>query len=149
MTHICVNKIIISRSDNGLSPGRHQAIIWTNAGILHNNTWTLGNNIQWNFDRNWYIYVKENALEYVVCKMASISSRSQCVNVFLPNCIMCKCWPGSIEVNEENILIISKLIRAIFACERRKIVKLITWPPLKGLKFLKVLVHNIARSQHC
>ena len=34
MTHICVNKITIMGSDNGLSPGRRQAIIWTNAGIL-------------------------------------------------------------------------------------------------------------------
>ena len=34
MTHICVGKIIISGSDNGLSPDRRQAIIWTNAGLL-------------------------------------------------------------------------------------------------------------------
>ena len=34
VTHICVSKLTISGSDNGLSPGRHQAIIWTNAGIL-------------------------------------------------------------------------------------------------------------------
>ena len=34
VTHICVGKLTISGSDNGLSPGRHQAIIWTNAGIL-------------------------------------------------------------------------------------------------------------------
>ena len=34
MTHICVGKLTIIGSDNGLSPGRHQAIIWTNAGIL-------------------------------------------------------------------------------------------------------------------
>ena len=34
MTHICVGKIIIIGSNNGLSPGRRQAIIWTNAGIL-------------------------------------------------------------------------------------------------------------------
>ena len=34
MTHIYVSKIIIIGSDNGLSPGRRQAIIWTNAGIL-------------------------------------------------------------------------------------------------------------------
>ena len=34
MTHICVSKVIIIGSDNGLSPGRRQAIIWTNAGIL-------------------------------------------------------------------------------------------------------------------
>ena len=34
VTHICVSKIIIIGSDNGLSPNRRQAIIWTNAGIL-------------------------------------------------------------------------------------------------------------------
>ena len=34
VTHICVNKLTIIGPDNGLSPGRHQAIIWTNAGIL-------------------------------------------------------------------------------------------------------------------
>ena len=34
MTHICVAYLIIIASDNGLSPSRHQAIIWTNAGIL-------------------------------------------------------------------------------------------------------------------
>ena len=34
VTHICVSKLITIGSDNGLSPGRHQAIIWTNAGIL-------------------------------------------------------------------------------------------------------------------
>ena len=34
MTHICVSELNIIGSDNGLSPGRRQAIIWTNAGIL-------------------------------------------------------------------------------------------------------------------
>ena len=34
VTHICVSKLAIIGSDNGLSPGRRQAIIWTNAGIL-------------------------------------------------------------------------------------------------------------------
>ena len=33
VTHICVGKLTITGSDNGLSPGRRQAIIWTNAGI--------------------------------------------------------------------------------------------------------------------
>ena len=32
--HICVSKLTIIGSDNGLLPGRHQAIIWTNAGLL-------------------------------------------------------------------------------------------------------------------
>ena len=34
VTHICVSKQTIIGSDNGLSPGRRQAIFWTNAGIL-------------------------------------------------------------------------------------------------------------------
>ena len=34
VTHICVSNLTIIGSDNGLSPGRCQAIIWTNAGIL-------------------------------------------------------------------------------------------------------------------
>ena len=34
MTHICISDLTIIGSDNGLSPGRRQAIIRTNAGIL-------------------------------------------------------------------------------------------------------------------
>ena len=34
VTHICVSKLTVIGSDNCLSPGRHQAIIWTNAGLL-------------------------------------------------------------------------------------------------------------------
>ena len=34
VTHICVGKLSIIGSDNGLSPSRRQAIIWTNAGIF-------------------------------------------------------------------------------------------------------------------
>ena len=43
VTHIiCVSKLTIIGSDNGLSPGRCQAIIWTTARILL--TWPLGTN---------------------------------------------------------------------------------------------------------
>ena len=34
VTHICVGKLTIIGSNNGLSPGRRQAIIWTNAATL-------------------------------------------------------------------------------------------------------------------
>ena len=34
VTYICVSKLTIIGSDNGLSPDRHPAIIWTNAVIL-------------------------------------------------------------------------------------------------------------------
>ena len=34
VTHICVSRLTIIGSDNGLSPDRRQAIIWTNVGLL-------------------------------------------------------------------------------------------------------------------
>ena len=37
VTHICVIKLTIIGSDNGLVPARRQAIVWTNAGI-----WLIG-----------------------------------------------------------------------------------------------------------
>ena len=42
VTHICVSTLTIIDPDNGLSPRRRQAIIWSNAGILL--TGTLGTN---------------------------------------------------------------------------------------------------------
>ena len=59
-------------SDNGLSPGRHQAIIWTNADICQ-----LEHKIkfQWNFSWNSNIFIHENAFEHVVCEMAAILFR--------------------------------------------------------------------------
>ena len=42
VTHICIGKLTIIASDNGLSPGWCQAIIWTNTGILL--IWTSGAN---------------------------------------------------------------------------------------------------------
>ena len=47
VTHIyvCIGNLTIIGSDNGLSPGSCQAIIWTNVGILVN--WTLRNKLQW------------------------------------------------------------------------------------------------------
>ena len=39
MTHICVSKLTIIGSDNGLSPDRRHAIIWTNAELLLIGPW--------------------------------------------------------------------------------------------------------------
>ena len=43
VTHISVDNLTIIGSDNGLLAGQHQAIIWTNAGILL--TGPLGTNL--------------------------------------------------------------------------------------------------------
>ena len=32
------------------------------------------NNLQWNFNQNWKLFIHENASEYIVCEMAAILS---------------------------------------------------------------------------
>ena len=59
MTHICVGNLTIIGSDNGLSPSRRQAIIWTNAGIFNLN---LRNKLQWNLKRNSCIFIKKKCI---------------------------------------------------------------------------------------
>ena len=61
--------------------------------------WTLRNKLQWNFNRNSDIFFEENALESVVCEMAAILSRPQCVNhancvaVYTSGAVVCE-WAG-------------------------------------------------------
>ena len=85
VTHICVDNQTIIVSDNGLSPGRRQAIIWTNVIV----NWTLRKKLQWNFNRNYNIFSQENAFENVVRKLAAILSRPQWVNTVASASI---CW---------------------------------------------------------
>ena len=77
VTHICVGNLTIIGPNNCLSPGRRQAIIWNNTGILLIAPW--GTNFSENFNRYSNIFIRENAFENVVCEMASILIRPQCV----------------------------------------------------------------------
>ena len=78
-TYICVGDLTTIGSDNGLSPGRRQAIIWTNAWILLIGPSGFGNKLQWNLNRNPNIFIQENSFESVVCEIAAILSWPQCV----------------------------------------------------------------------
>ena len=70
--HIYVGNLTIIGSENGLAPTKRQAIIWSNAGILlFGPTET---NLSELFNRNPYIFIKENVFEKVGCKMATILS---------------------------------------------------------------------------
>ena len=42
--------------------------------------WTRRNKLQWNFNRNSYLFIQENAFQNVAWKMTAIVSRPQCVN---------------------------------------------------------------------
>ena len=77
VTYICVSKLTIIGSENGFSPGRRQAIIWTNDGIL------LIGPLETYFSKILIeiqsFFIQENAFENVVWKMAAILSWPQCV----------------------------------------------------------------------
>ena len=77
--HICVSKLTTIASDNGSSPGRHQAIIWNNAGML--SIGLLWTNFSEILIANSDLFFQENALESVVCEMATILSWPQCDNL--------------------------------------------------------------------
>ena len=72
--HICVSKLTIIGSDNGLSPGRRQAIVWTNDGILL--TGTLGTNLS-------EILSKINTFSFkkMHLKMTSVKWRPFCLGL--------------------------------------------------------------------
>ena len=74
VTHICVRKLTIIGSDNNLSPGWHQAIIWTNCGIFV--IWPSGKKFRVNHNRNSYFSFKK-----VHLKMSSGKWRPFCVGL--------------------------------------------------------------------
>ena len=81
MTHICVSKLNIIGSDSGLSPGRRQAIIWTNTGILL--IWPLGTIFSERLiENNTFLFKKMHA------KMSSAERRPFCLGLnMLIQCI--------------------------------------------------------------
>ena len=81
VTHIYISNLTIIGSDNDLLPGWHKAIIWTNAGIML--VGPLGTKIQWNFNRNSWIFIQEKAFENGICDTAAISSQPQYGNICL------------------------------------------------------------------
>ena len=85
VTHICVGKLTIISSDNGLSPNRRQAIIWTNAGIL------LIGPLGTNFGENWIeiqifsfrkMHLKMSAKWRPFCLGLNVLTRSICVSQY-------------------------------------------------------------------
>ena len=82
MTHISASKLTTTGSDNGLSPDRRQAIIWTKAGMLL--IGPLGTNVSEILGAFSNIFIQENEFESVVCEIAAILSRPQCVK---PRCV--------------------------------------------------------------
>ena len=79
-THIGVSELTNIGSDNGLSAGRRRAIIWPS--LTHIVNLNIGNTIQWNLKGNTLIFAQENAFDNVVCEIAAILPRPQCIKRF-------------------------------------------------------------------
>ena len=85
MTHICISKLSIVGSDNGLSPGRRQAIIWTNGGILF--IGALGTKFS-----ETLIAIRTFPFKKTHWKMSFILSRSHCVKIAQREYNKSICW---------------------------------------------------------
>ena len=72
--HISIGKLTTIGSDNGLSPGRRQVIIWTNAGILL--IWPLGTMFSENL-----IEIHTFLFKRMHLKMASAKWRPFCLSL--------------------------------------------------------------------
>ena len=77
VTRICISRLTIIDSDNGLSPGRRQAIIWTSDGILLIGPW--GTNFSEIIIKMEQFLFKKMYLKMSFWKMAAILYRPQCV----------------------------------------------------------------------
>ena len=72
VTHLCIGKLPIIGSDNGLSPDRRQAIIWTNDGLL--SIGPLGTYFSENL-----IKMQQFSLKKMHVKMSSAKWRPSCL----------------------------------------------------------------------
>ena len=77
VTHICVGNLNTISSDNDLSPGRRQAIIWTNAGILFTGPLIISFR-KMLLEINTFSFTKMH-LKWSSANLAAILFRPQCV----------------------------------------------------------------------
>ena len=113
MTHICVDNLTITGSDNGLWPWRRQVIIWTDAGILL--IGPLGTNFS-----EILIGIQTFSFKKMYFKMSSAKWRSFCLslNVLTINGIWVTGLPGNMPyfktIGQQWAQILGFEIREIF-----------------------------------
>ena len=91
-THICGGKLTIIGSDNGLSPGRREAIIWTIVGILF--IGPLGTNFS-------EILIEINVFSFMKMRLKMSSGK------WRPSCLglnVLKTWPTKSQVMSLEVL---------------------------------------------
>ena len=102
VTHICVGNLTIIGPDNSLSPGRRQAIIWTNAAILLIGPWGT------NFSQI-SVGIHTFSFKKINLKMSSVKWRPFCLGLNVlsvrtePNLIaLAWKWPQELPKSESQ-----------------------------------------------
>ena len=96
VTHICVGKLTTIGSVNGLSPGRRQAIIWTNAGILL--IGPLGTNFSETLNG-----IQTFSFKKMHLKMSSAKWRPSCLGLNVLNAVdLCGCRGMLVDYRHTN-----------------------------------------------
>ena len=125
MTHICVGKLTIIGSDNGLSPERRLAIIWTNAGIL------LIGPFGTNFSEI-LIEIQPFSLKKIRLKMSSAKCSFRLGLNVLKECVYTK-WPATVMTHSWSEAMSHNFS---FMKDSPNIIRL--WIPLIRCSFLHV-----------
>ena len=110
MTYICVSKLTIICSDNGLSPDRRQAIVWTNAGILL--IGPLGTNFS-----EISIEILTFSFKKMHLKVLSVKRRPFCLSLNVLTC----------ELTAISLKVLMKFIRNM--CSEITLIKLLPHHP--------------------
>ena len=111
--HICVSNLIIG-SDNGLSPGRRQDIILTNAGILL--IGPLGTNFTEILIEIDTFSFKKMHLKMSSGKIAAILSRPQCVKMTRHCSIQLRNMLAITAVNQANVMYLGQSLPIFMIC---------------------------------
>ena len=86
VTHTCAGNLTIIGSDNGLSPVRRQAIIWTNAVILLTGPWGTS------FSEIWTV-IQTFSFKKMHLKMSSGKRRPFCLSLNVLTQLKTNLWP--------------------------------------------------------
>ena len=88
-THICTSQLIHHRYSE---PSHYLNQYWSTVN------WILGNKIQWNLNQSTAVFFQRYAFENIVCKMAIISSRPQCVDRWNYSIIVLHCCRPEVTI---------------------------------------------------
>ena len=113
LTHLCVSKLTIISSDNGLAPGRRKTIIWTNDGVLLIGPWTNFSEI--------LIEIQVFSFKKMHLKMSSAKWRPFCLGL---NVLTCKDWTlllcaGTFTCSDDNMMVPCGILSDEFGTTRK------------------------------